>query len=756
MSNMFHQILQMSITASYVIIAVLLLRYILRNAPKKYSYMLWAAVLFRLCCPVSFRSVLSIFNLALRKNDRVIIDLSEVPVSAEPVSGTTQPISTGIPQFTETIQETFLLPVSAAETTQPTDVYIPQAVSPSAPVRPDIQNINMMDILCIIWIAGILFLVIRAAISYLRLRKDLQTSVPYIENIRRADIRSPFLMGLIRPMIYIPFDLDPECETISIAHERYHQKRKDHWVRMISYLLLCIHWFNPLCWLAYILMEKDMEMSCDEQVLSDGQWSRKDYSRALLSVSSGFRFPSANPVAFGESNVKERILNSMKFKNPNKVLSIVAAILCIITLVSCASNGKQEPSAPDDPGMDPSQETVDYGPYLEPVSYKVQPAGGNMRSALIGDDGFYGTPTSKGVYFFSRRDPASNTDRIMFLDYSTGKTSCVCDISGCEHSDGSCPAYVEDAGDFILLTTEKEDCLYLFSTTYGSLTRMDFDGRNRKLVLSISDHQLAYCDRNSIQTYGNKIYMVMMIPGSASDEHPRGFYDLIELDPEMMTYRVVMSLGESTGIAGGFDDKILLSEMTTAYDVVSPPFDPRSVLVYRTFDVTTGEVEVVNKIQLTSQSYYEDGNLMILELQSDGSLVSIVYGLSDPEDGSFNTFAELPEFLGQEPNMKGSSDGPHKGKAIDSTHFYFYYGEYETDENGDLKTYPPLDRPQFVKTHCVIVDAESATAVPFDDYAGSFVFARNEDTFYIVEYNEYYVPVMTSVSAHDYLNGIRK
>ena len=749
MNNLFRQVLQMSITASYVIIAVLALRILLRNAPKKYSYMLWAAVLFRLCCPISFSSVISIFNLKLKRNDSVIIDLSEVPVSAvTPESEVTQPISTGVPQFTEVISGTFSAPQQPI-TVQPSGTYTPIIVSPPDPGQAVFSKINLMDVLCIIWLAGMLFLIIRAIVSYVRLKRTLRGSVAYRDNIRMAKIYSPFLMGLIRPMIYLPINLDPEYEMISIAHENYHLKRKDHWIRVISYILLCIHWINPFCWLAYYLMGKDMEMSCDEHVLSEGRWSSKAYSEALLSVSTSFRFPSANPVAFGESSVKERIANSMKFKHPNKLITMIATLLCIITLVSCATNGNIPSIVPD---TETASDTPDYGTAFVPVDYTVQPGGGEMRSALVGDNGFYGTPVSSGVYYFSHRDPYSSTDRIMFLDYSTGESRCICSDPDCAHSDESCPAYVM-GGSNILLATADENHLYMFSTEFSSLVRMDLDGSNRKTLFYVEDHVLDYYDRNSVQTYGNKIYMEMFILGSADDEHPHGFSDLIELDPDMMTYKVVMSLGENTGIAGGFDSRILLSTLEEVYDVAGPPFTVRYRCVYSTFDVTTGKVETINKVDVTDQGYYFGGNLMMLELQD--KLYCYCYDFSDGSDDSRKPLAVLPEYLDQEPNLIGDSDGVHHGRAVDRTHFFFSYGEYETDESGELVKYPPLDRPQYVRTHFCLIDTENGTAVAFDDYASSFVFAINGNTYYIVEYDEYYVPHMSAVAAEDLLNGIR-
>lgn len=767
MSIMFHQVMQMSITASYVIIAVLLLRLLLRKTPKKYSYMLWAAVLFRLCCPFSFSSVLSIFNLVWSKNEKVIIDLSEVPVSsAEPITETVQTISTGIPQITEAIQEA-IAATAPSGTLQPSATFTPSQTTPSSPVQQAAPSVDLMDILCIIWAAGMLFLLVRAAVSYIRLKKQLKASVPYSDGICQANIESPFLMGLIRPMIYIPFDLEPECEKISIAHERYHLKRKDNWIRMISYLLLCVHWINPLCWLAYFFMEKDMEMSCDEHVLSDGKWSRKDYSEALLSVSSGFRFPSANPVAFGESNVKERILNSMRFKHPNRLLTVVATFLCIVTLVACASNGKPSPSVTNTevsgkpvqtlPESSSVNETKDPGPYLEPVDYTVQPEGSAMTNVVTSCD-FRGAPMSSGVYFFSSGRGLGLADYIMYLDYSTGKTDYLCSDPECHHSSYSCTSRVENSSDCILLTTANEDCLLLFDVHHGILKRMEPDGSNREEILRIADHKLNYYEENGIQSYGDKIYMIMYVVDSADDAHPRGYQDLIEIDVNNAAYRVVMSVGSSCRICGGYGTKLLLEEQKESYTEYETTFSPYSRAAFYSFDVTTGKVEKITEAEIGYLSFLNENKLMQLNYV-DGELVCELYDLKTGGH-SIKALSPLPEFIDQEPNYS-REDYLSRGNAIDSTHFSFCYSEFKTNDDGDV-IYDSAMRPELVRYHWCIVDTENGTAVPFDTSVNAMtgsndqnrIFARNGDTLYIYDPDGPY-PQMYAVTVEECLNGIR-
>lgn len=332
MHSLFRLVLRMSITASYVIVAVIIIRMLLKRFPKKYSYFLWSAVLFRLCCPFSLGSALSIFNFSLKREEAVLINLSEVPaafdVETQTVVGR---VELGMPSVTEAVRK-FCYSSGIS-------LKIPEPLSSGS--SSVVQKVDLMTMLVIIWITGVVLLVSAALIRDLRMRRELEFSVPFRDNIRQADVRSPFLLGLIRPVIYVPFSEDTTSMELSIAHESYHLKRMDHWVRALSFCLLCVHWMNPLCWIAYFLMIRDMEMSCDEHVLSRDEDLRDAYSSALLSFATERKKAGPEPIWFGDSDLKVRIQNILRYKHTSRMMSAAAVVICVLMLVSCASNGTE-------------------------------------------------------------------------------------------------------------------------------------------------------------------------------------------------------------------------------------------------------------------------------------------------------------------------------------------------------------------------------------------------------------------------------
>ena len=355
MTKLFVQILQMSISASYVIIAILLARLILKKAPKKYSYALWSVAAFRLLCPYSFGSVFSLFNLHLGEKEKPAIDLTGVTV----VPGTeTIIVDTGIPAVSQTIQQV----TNAAPAAPASETIGETIVSATQEIIPVQQAISPLQIVAWIWLTGVIALLTYGIISYVSLKRKMRMSMPLRDNIRQAYIRTPFILGFLKPTIYIPFDLEPVVENISISHERCHIRRGDPIVKLFSYLILILHWFNPLCWLAYLEMEKDMEMSVDEYVLANYRDVSTSYISALLSFSTGHRFSLASPLAFGENNVKERILNVMRYKKTSRIISALAIIICVVALVACGTNSVLPESETEPVIVQPQSETELIGP----------------------------------------------------------------------------------------------------------------------------------------------------------------------------------------------------------------------------------------------------------------------------------------------------------------------------------------------------------------------------------------------------------
>lgn len=307
MATVFRKLLSQSFSASIVILAVLLLRWILSGAPKKWSYLLWVAVGFRLCCPVSIRSAFSLFSVVP----------SEIRLF-HPVAGN-QSVTT-VPSI---VERTLSAPVRPAElpTFEPT------------------PSVDWFTVCGWIWLAGVLVMLLWGCVRYLRLRSVLMDAVLAEERVFETDrIDAPFILGLLQPKIYLPLGLDGERRRYVLAHERFHLRRGDHWCKFFAFILLSVYWFHPLCWLSFYLMNRDMEISCDEHVLSKDSASGADYSDSLLSFAVPRRFPGPAPLAFGESDVSRRVKNALRWKRPKPWVTILALLLSVGTLAACAMN----------------------------------------------------------------------------------------------------------------------------------------------------------------------------------------------------------------------------------------------------------------------------------------------------------------------------------------------------------------------------------------------------------------------------------
>lgn len=327
MEAVFLKVINMSVTAGYVILAVLLLRLLLHRAPKKYSYLLWSVVGFRLLCPVSLTGAFSLFSLgpfdmrAAQSSGTAALEYvpSDLGLMAQPQ------ISVGLPTANSLISSA--LPVAApAASVNPMQVWIAVGTG--------------------LWLLGLTVLLLNGVVSYLRLGRRLNNAVLFRGNIWLSDqVGSPFILGFLRPRVYIPFGLDEATLEQVLAHEHCHLQRRDHLVKPLAFLLLAVHWFNPLVWLAFALVGRDMEMSCDERVLSRLEQGKKTYSATLLSFAVRQPFPAPGPLAFGETGVKSRIKNALRFRQPAKWLTVGAALVCIVALAACALNPEAEQGA---------------------------------------------------------------------------------------------------------------------------------------------------------------------------------------------------------------------------------------------------------------------------------------------------------------------------------------------------------------------------------------------------------------------------
>ena len=308
MQAIFAKILNMSLTGSIVIAVVLLARLMLKRAPKIYSYALWAVVLFRLLCPLSITAGLSV--------------LKPIPVTTTPgISAVSyQPVA-------RAVRENIPAPIQQ------------EVVSPQPAEQPETKPAPM-QVAAYVWLAGASVMAAYSMLQYLILRRRLGEAAPLQREIYLADrISSPFVMGILRPRIYLPSSTAMEERGFIVAHERHHIRRGDPLWKLLGYIALCLHWFNPLVWLAFCLAGKDMEMSCDEAVIRRlGEHIRADYSQALLRLATHKRIVSGMPLAFGEGDTKGRVMNMAKWKKPKVWVSLICLLVCIIILVVCAVN----------------------------------------------------------------------------------------------------------------------------------------------------------------------------------------------------------------------------------------------------------------------------------------------------------------------------------------------------------------------------------------------------------------------------------
>ena len=313
MNELFLKIINMSISASWLVLAVLILRFVLKKAPKWINVLLWGIVAIRLICPFSFESTLSLIPSA-----------ETIPLNIG--MDTTPTINSGISAINNAVNP-----------------IISQSNTPMAGASVNLLQITI-GIYEYIWIFGMIALALYTAISYWRLRRKVDTAVRYKDNIFQSEnVSSPFVFGIIKPRIYLPFKMNGQDLEHVVAHEHAHIRRKDHWWKPFGFLLLTIHWFNPLMWMAYVLLCRDIELACDEKVIKElGNEQRGDYTQALVACSVNRRMIAACPLAFGEVSVKERVKSVMNYKKPAFWVIIISVIVCVGVAVCFLTNPKQD------------------------------------------------------------------------------------------------------------------------------------------------------------------------------------------------------------------------------------------------------------------------------------------------------------------------------------------------------------------------------------------------------------------------------
>lgn len=313
MADVFIKTLNMGIAASWLILAVVVLRVILKRAPKRFRLLLWAVVGLRLVLPVSIESALSLIPSTQTLPE-------DVMYAAAPE------LNTGIAALNDAINPAF------------TAAFAPEPAASANPLQ------VLLPVASVIWLAGAAAMLLWALVSWLRLRRRVADAVLLEGNVFESErVASPFVLGLIRPRIYLPFGLDEGAREQVLTHERAHIARGDHVIKPLGWLILAVYWYNPLVWLAYALFCRDIELACDERVIRRLPVSgRADYSQALLDLSRPHHGVGACPLAFGESAVKCRVKSVLTYKRPAFWLIMLAAVLCIGAAVCFLTDPKAE------------------------------------------------------------------------------------------------------------------------------------------------------------------------------------------------------------------------------------------------------------------------------------------------------------------------------------------------------------------------------------------------------------------------------
>ena len=339
MEELFQNVLTASFHGSIVIVAVLLLRLVLKRTPKKFLCLLWLLAGLRLLMPFEIRSDLSLQPAV--EDIPYVAEIRQEPASAPP----------------ETVsQHSEQLPLAAAPDVYATPDLVPEGFYQAVPDLPEVlpepapaeEPFRWMDLIPWLWLSVACCFGVYTLFAYITLKVRVRDAVKISGGWESDRIDTAFILGFIRPQIYIPMGMPLGVRRHILAHERTHLEKGDHWFKMVGFIALAIHWFNPLVWAAYMCLCKDIEMACDERVVQFMDLEdRKRYSAALLTCSASRAHFAACPVAFGEVSVKERIMSVLNYKKPGFWISLLGVIAIIFVAVCLVTSPAEEvPVAP--------------------------------------------------------------------------------------------------------------------------------------------------------------------------------------------------------------------------------------------------------------------------------------------------------------------------------------------------------------------------------------------------------------------------
>lgn len=350
--TLFIQILRMGATASIVIVTVFVVRALMHRFPKKYAYLLWVIVGIRLICPFAFSSSISLFNLKPLMDSRNAVSpyaLTQQQTKQADSTNNSMTAKMGRQTANHTENNTVVSQpdknhksstVQSSSDSERTQNH--SSLTEAAAGHREAESHPVLQTLSLLWLAGIIVLLLWNVYLTIRMKQRLNRAVMYRDHIYECDsIPSPFVMGLLRPRIYIPFRLNDTERNYILAHEQHHIRRKDYVIKAAAFLLVILYWFHPLVWISYFCMVRDMEMSCDEYVLaaSDAQM-RRNYSQSLLAFATNQRHFSMGLLSFGETDTRRRVKHVLKFRNGGKWMGIIAVLLVAGVAFVCLTNGK--------------------------------------------------------------------------------------------------------------------------------------------------------------------------------------------------------------------------------------------------------------------------------------------------------------------------------------------------------------------------------------------------------------------------------
>ncbi len=387
MSAVFSYLLSMSMNAGWLILAVLVLRLLLKRTPRRWTLLLWALVAVRLAIPFTVESAFSLIP-----SDAVSTPLSggtleiggeELPVTWTPDA----PVFNDTPDITpdtdlDTLETPVIPPVSG------TTPDVPTVTDPAT--QPTDVTAIVYRVAGWLWLGGVAVMLAVTLFQYASLRRKLATSVPLQAGVYLSDqVASPFVLGLLRPRIYLPFGAENKEETPYIlAHERSHIRAGDPWWKLLGWCLLAVYWFHPLVWAAYLLLGRDLEQACDERVLRElGEESRGDYSRALVAHASRSGTALLQPLAFGASDIKNRVKHILRYRRPTVWVTVIALLLCVVCGACFMTDPKREEAATGDGTLPITSADLDHDGKAETLKLEIIEDTKQYDLSVIDEDG---------------------------------------------------------------------------------------------------------------------------------------------------------------------------------------------------------------------------------------------------------------------------------------------------------------------------------------------------------------------------------